>query len=62
METLCYPANDPVALLMGDLTDALEILYSCRTLDVPVTRQFLDYIDILLDQIEAGQTSNCASA
>jgi len=39
--------------LMGELSDALEILYSCRRLDVAVPNNFLDHIDELMNQIEA---------
>jgi hypothetical protein len=40
---------------MTDLSDALEILYSCRRLAVPVSDSFLTYIDTLIDCIEAGR-------
>ncbi len=43
---------DRVPELMSDLSDALEILYSCRRLAVPINDQFLDYIDTLIDRIE----------
>jgi hypothetical protein len=48
-------ATQNVQELMTDLSDALEILYSCRRLSVPVTDSFLDYIDTLIDRIEAGR-------
>jgi hypothetical protein len=54
--------NDPVPDLMGDLSDALEILYSCRRLAVPVSDQFLDYIDTLIDSIEANRPYAVPSA
>jgi hypothetical protein len=54
--------NDPEPDLMGDLSDALEILYSCRRLAVPVSEQFLDYIDTLIDSIEANQPYSVPSA
>lgn len=41
--------------LLSDLSDALEILYSCRRMAVPVTDEFLDHIDLLIDQIEAAR-------
>jgi hypothetical protein len=62
MDTIFAPADDPVAALLGDLTDALEILYSCRRMEVPVSDQFLDYIDHLIDQIEAGRLDGIARA
>jgi hypothetical protein len=46
---------DPVPELLSDLSDALEILYSCRRMAVPVTDDFLDHIDSLIDQIEANR-------
>jgi hypothetical protein len=47
--------NDPVPELLGDLSDALEILYSCRRMAVPVTDEFLEHIESLIDQIEANR-------
>lgn len=46
---------DPVPELLSDLSDALEILYSCRRMAVPVSDDFLDHIDSLIDQIEASR-------
>ena len=48
-----FEANDGVQELLVDLSDALEILYSCRRLAVPVSDQFLNYIDELMDRIES---------
>ena len=39
--------------LVGELTDALEILYSCRRLNVPINDGFLDHIGELISQMEA---------
>ncbi len=47
--------DEPVEELMGDLSDALEILYSCRRMNVPVTSLFLDYIDNLIDRLEVNR-------
>jgi hypothetical protein len=55
-------ANDEVQELMTDLSDALEILYSCRRLAVPVNDSFLDYIDTLIDRIEAGRPYSLPAA
>ena len=46
---------EPIGDLLSDLSDALEILYSCRRMAVPVTDEFLDHIDLLIDQIEASR-------
>jgi len=46
---------EPIDDLLSDLSDALEILYSCRRMAVPVTDEFLDHIDLLIDQIEASR-------
>ena len=46
---------EPIEDLLSDLSDALEILYSCRRMAVPVTDEFLDHIDLLIDQIEASR-------
>jgi hypothetical protein len=46
---------EPIGDLLSDLSDALEILYSCRSMAVPVTDEFLDHIDLLIDQIEASR-------
>jgi hypothetical protein len=46
---------EPMDDLLSDLSDALEILYSCRRMAVPVTDEFLDHIDLLIDQIEASR-------
>jgi hypothetical protein len=54
--------NDEVQELMTDLSDALEILYSCRRLGVPVNDSFLDYIDTLIDRIEAGRPYSLPAA
>ena len=54
--------SDPVPDLMEDLSNALEILYSCRKLAVPVSAQFLDYIDTLIDSIEANRRYSDPSA
>jgi hypothetical protein len=48
--------------LMSDLSDALEILYSCRKFAVPVTDSFLDYIDLLIDRLEAGRPYSTPAA
>lgn len=62
-KTFAVPdANDEVQELMTDLSDALEILYSCRRLAVPVTDSFLDYIDTLIDRIEAGRPYSLPAA
>lgn len=45
----------PVSDLLSELSDALEILYSCRRMSVPVSDDFLDHIDELIDQIEASR-------
>ncbi len=47
--------EQPVGELLSDLSDALEILYSCRRMAVPVSDEFLDHIDLLIDQIEASR-------
>lgn len=57
-----FNTNDPVPDLMGNLSDALEILYSCRRLSVPVSDNFLDYIDTLIDSIEANRPYSVPSA
>jgi hypothetical protein len=64
MENTCAipAANVEVQELMTDLSDALEILYSCRRLAVPVTDSFLDYIDTLIDRIEAGRPYSLPAA
>jgi hypothetical protein len=54
--------NDEVQELMTDLSDALEILYSCRRLAVQVNDSFLDYIDTLIDRIEAGRPYSLPAA
>ncbi len=46
---------EPIGELLSDLSDALEILYSCRRMAVPVSDAFLDHIDLLIDQIEASR-------
>jgi hypothetical protein len=48
-------ASGPMQELLTDLSDALEILYSCRRMAVPVSDQFLDHIDSLIDQIEINR-------
>jgi|tagenome__1003787_1003787.scaffolds.fasta_scaffold14079299_1 hypothetical protein len=53
--------NDSVSSLLTDLSDALEILYSCRRMAVPVSDEFLNHIDLLIDQIEASRPY-CLSA
>ena len=47
--------QESVGELLSDLSDALEILYSCRRMAVPVSDEFLDHIDLLIDQIEASR-------
>jgi hypothetical protein len=48
-------ATGSIQELITDLSDALDILYSCRRLAVPVSDSFLTCIDTLIDRIEAGR-------
>lgn len=41
--------------LLGELADALQLLYQCHSREVPVTPQLLNYIDALLDRVEQYQ-------
>ncbi len=58
MSPQSLPAEQEFSELLGELADALQLIYQCHAREVPVTPRLLDYIDALLDRVEQYQVMN----